>query len=686
MRSSKQDYIHASIVSTLLALMDGLDSRGQVILIGATNRIDSLDAALRRPGRFDRELQFGLPNASARSEILRIHTKSWAPPPAADLVTELSSRTHGYCGADLKALCAESALRALHDAYPQLLGADEKYVIDPSAVSIRREHFIHALSVLTPAAHRALSVRSAPLPDHLRPMLQPALEDVLARLKEIFPPTAGGANAAAAAFRGACTSLVVDVGGVAYPSVCRPRLLLTGPAGNGQDALGAATLRALEHCTLYSLDLPLLVSDGSRSPQEACAHVFAEARRTLPSVVLLPSLDAWLLGAEPLLFSTLLLLLEQVPAAMPLLVLGTSGTAAIDLDDGARRRISQLFPRDWYELRAPAAPLRRAALGRLSADVRSPPPPPVAAAARVAPAVLQRAPPPPPPAPTVQELRAVREEEECELRQMRMALREICMRLGSDRRFREWSRVTDVQTEEGAAYIATVGYPMELATLLQRVNERLVSCASSFEAHLRRIVACAAAHHTGDDEHAFRQLARAHTLLDEGLDLIATIDPDLVERNEQIATARAERGEPQADPTSKVRPRARLVSPKDGAAAAPAVACAARARAASCDQSAAIASDCDSSGVRVEPAASEAQLPAGGEARTSVVDVQVDVPRLEMLVERMVTGTEGWRVEQVELLLTDVFSAVDAHRNDTDRTSLLEAIESKYEALCAAFV
>ena len=89
------------------------------------------------------------------------------------------------------------------------------------------------------------------------------------------------------------------------------------------------------------------------------------------------------------------------------------------------------------------------------------------------------------------------------------------------------------------------------------------------EAHLRRIVACAAAHHTGDDEHAFRRLARAHTLLDEGLDLIATIDPDLVERNEQIATARAERGQPQADPTSKVRPRARLVSPKDGAAAAP---------------------------------------------------------------------------------------------------------------------
>jgi ATPase family AAA domain-containing protein 2 len=73
-RSIKQDQIHASIVSTLLALMDGLDSRGQVIVIGATNRPDAIDPALRRPGRFDRELQFSLPDARARASILNIHT------------------------------------------------------------------------------------------------------------------------------------------------------------------------------------------------------------------------------------------------------------------------------------------------------------------------------------------------------------------------------------------------------------------------------------------------------------------------------------------------------------------------------------------------------------------------------------------------------------------------------------
>jgi len=73
-RSVKQDQIHASIVSTLLALMDGLDSRGQVIIIGATNRPDAIDPALRRPGRFDRELMFSLPDAPARTAILNIHT------------------------------------------------------------------------------------------------------------------------------------------------------------------------------------------------------------------------------------------------------------------------------------------------------------------------------------------------------------------------------------------------------------------------------------------------------------------------------------------------------------------------------------------------------------------------------------------------------------------------------------
>lgn len=101
-RTGRQDQSHISLVSTLLALMDGLDDRGQVVVIGATNRIHSIDAALRRPGRFDREFFFGLPDESARAKILKIHTKTWEPSIEEDLAADLASRTSGYSGADMK--------------------------------------------------------------------------------------------------------------------------------------------------------------------------------------------------------------------------------------------------------------------------------------------------------------------------------------------------------------------------------------------------------------------------------------------------------------------------------------------------------------------------------------------------------------------------------------------------------
>lgn len=104
-RSSKQDQIHASIVSTLLALMDGMDGRGQVIVIGATNRPDAVDPALRRPGRFDREFYFPLPNFEARAKILSIITRKWDgwhDDKAREAIQRLAKITKGYGGADLR--------------------------------------------------------------------------------------------------------------------------------------------------------------------------------------------------------------------------------------------------------------------------------------------------------------------------------------------------------------------------------------------------------------------------------------------------------------------------------------------------------------------------------------------------------------------------------------------------------
>ena len=113
-RSSKQDQIHASIVSTLLALMDGMDGRGQVIVIGATNRPDAIDPALRRPGRFDREFYFPLPSLEAREKILGIMTKKWAGWEAEqgdENCKGLAKLTKGYGGADLR-VCLQLYLQA----------------------------------------------------------------------------------------------------------------------------------------------------------------------------------------------------------------------------------------------------------------------------------------------------------------------------------------------------------------------------------------------------------------------------------------------------------------------------------------------------------------------------------------------------------------------------------------------
>ncbi|KAJ7412148.1 ATPase family AAA domain-containing protein 2B [Willisornis vidua] len=129
-RSSRQDQIHSSIVSTLLALMDGLDNRGEIVVIGATNRLDSIDPALRRPGRFDREFLFNLPDKKARKHILQIHTRDWNPKLSDPFLGELAEKCVGYCGADIKALCTEAALIALRRRYPQIYMSSQKLQLD----------------------------------------------------------------------------------------------------------------------------------------------------------------------------------------------------------------------------------------------------------------------------------------------------------------------------------------------------------------------------------------------------------------------------------------------------------------------------------------------------------------------------------------------------------------------------
>lgn len=186
-RSSKQEQIHASIVSTLLALMDGMDGRGQVVVIGATNRPDAVDPALRRPGRFDREFYFPLPTTVARRSILDIHTKGWEPPLTDAFKDQLATLTKGYGGADLRALCTEAALNAMQRTYPQIYKSMDKLKVDPASVVVTARDFMMSLRKITPSSERSTASGASPLPEHVQPLLQNQLERIKERLKGIFP-------------------------------------------------------------------------------------------------------------------------------------------------------------------------------------------------------------------------------------------------------------------------------------------------------------------------------------------------------------------------------------------------------------------------------------------------------------------------------------------------------------------
>ena len=167
--------------------MDGMDGRGQVIVIGATNRPDSIDPALRRPGRFDREFYFPLPNTEARRAILDIHTKGWDPPVPASLKNELADLTKGYGGADLRALCTEAALNAVQRRYPQIYKSNEKLQIKPETISIAAKDFMISIKKIVPSSERSATSGAAPLPKSIEPLLRHPLQEIKNLLADVLP-------------------------------------------------------------------------------------------------------------------------------------------------------------------------------------------------------------------------------------------------------------------------------------------------------------------------------------------------------------------------------------------------------------------------------------------------------------------------------------------------------------------
>ncbi|KAK9469325.1 hypothetical protein V1512DRAFT_201734 [Lipomyces arxii] len=342
-RSSKQEQIHASIVSTLLALMDGMDNRGQVIVIGATNRPDSIDPALRRPGRFDREFYFPLPNFEGRKKIVEIHTKGWEPPLKPEFVAEVAQLTKGYGGADLRALCTESALNAIQRRYPQIYNSNEKLLIDPSTINVSPRDFIVSVKKIIPSSQRSTASNASPLPKRVEPLLWSVMEEIKQMLNHLIPRRKKLTIAEEAMYEEDVTD-----NGFARENmmqefesarVFRPRLLISGASGMGQEYVGAAVMQYLEGYHVQTFDLATLLGSSTTTVEAAIVQLFVEVKRHTPSVIYIPNIDSWYRTLSPSAFTTFTGLVRGISPVEQILLLGIVEREFDDLE----REVKTLF-------------------------------------------------------------------------------------------------------------------------------------------------------------------------------------------------------------------------------------------------------------------------------------------------------------------------------------------------------
>ncbi|EKM58961.1 uncharacterized protein PHACADRAFT_249098 [Phanerochaete carnosa HHB-10118-sp] len=328
-RSSKQDQIHASIVSTLLALMDGMDGRGQVVVIGATNRPDAIDPALRRPGRFDREFYFPLPPLDARERILKIMTRKWEGwegEKGEENAKGLAKLTRGYGGADIRALCTEAALNAVQRRYPQIYKSTDRLILKPETISVELRDFMISIKKLVPSSARATAPTASPLPEQLAPLLQSALDRIKSVINDVLPVGKKRTALEEAEYEDeespeSALERELMLQSMETLRVYRPRVVLYGPVGMGQAYVAAAALHHLEGYHAQSLDLGNLLSDSTRTTEAAIVQLFVEAKRHQPSVVYIPSLSSWCAAVSETARTTVRSMLDSLAPTDPVLLL-----------------------------------------------------------------------------------------------------------------------------------------------------------------------------------------------------------------------------------------------------------------------------------------------------------------------------------------------------------------------------
>jgi transitional endoplasmic reticulum ATPase len=258
------------IVSQLLTLMDGMKSRGKVVVIAATNRPDSIDSALRRPGRFDREIEIGIPDDEGRFDILSIHTRGMPIDEKVDL-KQIAKTTHGFVGADLEVLSKEAAMRSLRRILPEIDLDEEKISSEfLQKIQITSDDFREALKEVKPSALREVQVQIPDVNwndvgglDELKEELKEAVEWPI-KYKDAYD----------------------------YVDVESPKgILLHGPPGTGKTLIAKALAKMTES-NFISIKGPELLSKWVGESEKGVREIFRKARQAAPCIIFLDEIDA----------------------------------------------------------------------------------------------------------------------------------------------------------------------------------------------------------------------------------------------------------------------------------------------------------------------------------------------------------------------------------------------------------
>ncbi|MFP6585254.1 MAG: CDC48 family AAA ATPase [Candidatus Nitrosopelagicus sp.] len=262
--------VEKRVVAQLLALMDGLTERGNVIVLGASNRPDSIDPALRRPGRFDREMEISVPNSDGRLEILHIHTRGMPLSDDIDL-KNLASELHGYTGADIKSLCRESAIKAIRRYLPEIDLENERI---PSkmlqSMEIKSRDFYDAMHDVVPTAMREFYVERA----------------------KVWWKDVGGLDYAKKTLEDNMITSVNDPGKFTKMGIKPPKgVLLYGPPGCGKTILARA-LAAECGANMILVRGPEILSKWVGESEKAIREIFRKAKTSAPCVIIFDELDS----------------------------------------------------------------------------------------------------------------------------------------------------------------------------------------------------------------------------------------------------------------------------------------------------------------------------------------------------------------------------------------------------------